>query len=585
MMRLYAQFLVFLWIVGIGSAPAWAIPFQSQGSVRAQKNCACVLGKRCLLAKRFCRVSLGVKGSKKARIDLSFQAIPKRWDRSRYRWVVKRASLSRQARRPRRVAKVPAAKSVRKARAVKRRNARFRKARVKVAQKSAGQTSLALPPGLPPRFDAKQPQITLKKLFSMVRKNSLDLRILRERVVQAELARAKAWAILKPQLSVNASYTRNEVEAKLDPTASIRAIGNQLPEPFRSQLLGGLGNSEPVVISPRDQLNFRMQLQWAFFNLQAIPVLQIAYLAVSQVGHTAKQVRREVLFATARAYYGVLLADGLVDITRRSWKNSRDRLRISIARYKAGVDPELLVTRAQLDLAKARQSWIQAQNGLRNAKLAIALILNRPHFRFRPQRPSRPVLPTGSTNDWFKQAKSSRSELKSARIAVNIANKQITSVWTKFVPTVAVVGTVNGSNAAGFGGQNVMWSVTLAATMNLYSGGTRYIELKEAHSKYRQARLEYAKSRRTILNEIAQGKLALQNAKVALQVAKKQLGLARRGYQLTQERYKTGVATPVEVSDALTGLRSAEVGVLREALNQELAILSIQRAVGLFPSK
>ncbi len=108
------------------------------------------------------------------------------------------------------------------------------------------------------------------------------------------------------------------------------------------------------------------------------------------------------------------------------------------------------------------------------------------------------------------------------------------------------------------------------------------MDLKDAHSKYRQARLEYAKNRRQILNEISRGKLALQNAKVALQVAQKQLGLARRSYQLTQERYKTGVATPVEVSDALTALRSSEIGVLREALNQELSILSIQRAVGLF---
>lgn len=425
------------------------------------------------------------------------------------------------------------------------------------------QTSLQLPPELPPRFDADYPKITLDRVLLMLQHNNLDLRILRERVVQSEIARAKAWVMLKPQLALSGSYTRNEVEAS-----------------FNNPLTG-----TDIVILQQNQLNAQLQLKWAFFNLQAIPILQIAYMAVEQVGQTAQQVRREMLYAATRAYYGILLTDGLVDITRRSWETTREHLRISIARYRAGVAPELLVTRARLDLSVAYQNWIQAKNGLRNARLAMALLLNRDTFDYRPQRPSPPQLPTGGKEQWLQVAQQQRLELKVSQMAMNIAEKQITNAWMAFVPTVAVVGSLAATNAAGFTGQNTQWSVTLAATLNLYSGGSRYLDVKEAHSKYRQARLEFAKSHRQISNEILQSEIAIRNARIALQVAQEQVALTQRNYQLTQERYKTGVATPVEVSDALTALRSSEITLLREALNEELAVLGLLRAIGLFANK
>lgn len=562
MTRLKAPILVLLsiWLGGLGMT--WAIPVAPKKSAVRGSDQDCVRsrrGRRWKNSQSPCQRTRAIRRSKRSlsKIDLRFRALPRLWQQPlrqrRKSWVARGSKRKAKLR----VAKVPPG-----SKRTKRPVLKVRKRLRKTAQ-GKPQTDMTLPGKLPPRFDNSYARTNIENVYKQLGRNNLDLRILRERVIQSEIARAKAWSIIKPQLSLQGSYTRNEVEAA-----------------FNNPLTG-----DNIVITPQNQLAFQLQLQWAFLNFQSIPVLQIAYMAVEQVGHTAKQVRREVTFAAARAYYGILLADGLVDITRRSWEASREHLRISIARYNAGVAPELLVTRAQLDLAVARQNWIQAQNGLRNARLAMALLLNRKSFPFRPQRPAPPQLPAGGLSEWMHQARMKRPELQASRIAVRIASKQITSVWMKFLPTVAVLGKFSGINAAGFAGQTTQWSVTLAATLNIYSGGTRYLELKEAHSKYRQARLELAKSRRSIGNEIRQGNIALRNAKVALQVARKQLGLARRSYQLTQERYKTGVATPVEVTDALTALRSAEIRVLQETLNREVAILTVRRAIGVFRKK
>jgi outer membrane protein TolC len=418
----------------------------------------------------------------------------------------------------------------------------------------AKRATIKLPKTLPPRIDAQYPQTPLSSLYKRVKKSNLDLRILRQQVVRAELMRAKAWSVIKPQLSLSASYVRSDSEV---------TIGT-------------------AVLTPQNLLSVQLQLQWAFLNLQAIPILQTAYLSVKQVGHTAKQVKREVLYAAARAYYGLLLADGLVTIAEQTWTNAKEHLRIAEARLQAKVTPELAVTRAQIDVARAWQSYIQAQNALHNTRLSIAILLNQSSYEIRPVRPTPPGLPAGDLKSWRRMSLQRRQEVKAARLAVQVAEKGVTQKWMAYLPTVAAVSSVQGSNAGGFANRNFQWSISLVAQLKLYSGGVRHLEVREAHSKLLQARLELAKSTRQAGVEVSQAALTVQTAKVTLQLAKKQLLLAKRSHKLTEDRYKAGVATPVEVSDALTALQSARIGALREQLNYELALLALRRALGLF---
>jgi len=410
---------------------------------------------------------------------------------------------------------------------------------------------------LPAREDAQEPQRSLADIMKVVKRNNLDLKILRERVVQAELIRAKTWAMLKPNFSLQGSYTRNEVEVSFGTT----------------------------VITPINQAVFQAKVQWAFLNFRAIPLLQLAYRTVDQVGQTAKQVRRELLYATTRAYYGVLLSDGFVDISRESLKNAYENLRIAKARLQEGAAPSLLVTRAELDVVKAKRSLIQARVSLRNTKLALAMLLNKSNYKFRPVRPTAPQLPSGSLQDWTKKAMSRRAECKAAKIAVDIAQKRVNELWMQYLPTVALVGSFQKTNFGGLADRDTQWSLTLVAQLNLYDGGARHANLADAHSKYRQASLEYKKAKRQVQNEISQVRLNLKNTKQSLKVAKKQLDLAQRSYKITQERLKANSATPIEVSEALALVNASKIGYLREKLNYELALLNVKRVLGEFKTR
>tara|TARA_B100000609_G_scaffold199615_1_gene205002 strand:+ start:32523 stop:34388 length:1866 start_codon:yes stop_codon:yes gene_type:complete len=475
----------------------------------------------------------------------------KRWHRLHWRRVaVKKKGVSTKSAPPSKVLSAPTKRTM----DLKPRLRAANTSETDAAARLNKQMGMALPKDLPVRYDEDHKVRTLQELFTIVKRSNLDLRILRQQAVQAELARAKAWAILKPRLSVSLSYTRNDNETKLLES----------------------------VLTPRDQLGMRVQLQWAFFNVQAIPLLNMANLGTLQVAHAAKQAKREVMFGLTRAYYGVLLTEGLLDIARRTWDNSKKHLKIARARFQAGLGPQLLVTRALLDQAKAYQQWTEAENALRNAKLALSLLLNRSNFKFRTKRPQTPTPPTGNRKIWIRQALQKRQEVKSARIAVQMAEAQVTQSMLKFVPTVAAIGTLQGQNAEGFVGRNFTWSAGLAMQIDVYSGGTRFIEVKEARSKLFQARLKLAKSLRQIRNDIAKADIDLKNAKTAVLIARGQSLLARRSYALTQAQYKAGVSTAVEVSDALNLYRTALISVLQKELNYDVAIVALQRAIGAY---
>ena len=435
---------------------------------------------------------------------------------------------------------------------------------------------------LPPRQDANKSIRSLASVYEIAKKRNLDLKMLRQRLIQANLMKAKAWAALKPTLQLQGNYTRNQKEVTFDPTKGLTSALGALPLPPETKKQLTYQQSEPTVMTPLNQLSLNLRLNWNFFNLQTLPLIQSVYLGYRQIRQNVKQTKRDLLFTIARAYYNTLLADGLINITRRAWLSSYKHYSIALERYNAGLWTEVKVMRAKLDVVKAHQNWLNARNSLNNMRLSLAALLNLKEFPYRSLQPSHIKMPTGNVKEWLKQAHLHRLELKTKRLAIKIAHKKITQVWMKFFPTVALGSAFRMSNSGGFSGDKTQWNVSLTAKFPIYLGGSRYVELRENHSKLRQAQLDFIKTQRNIDKEVKQVALNLSNAKATLRVARTQLKIAERTHELYQQRYRSGLATPVAVSDAQTQLMSAQISYLRVKLNLDLVLLALQRAIGAY---
>jgi outer membrane protein TolC len=143
-----------------------------------------------------------------------------------------------------------------------------------------------LPPSPAPPL-AEGPPLSLAEALTRARAASPDLAVLRERVVQASLDVGRAWALVKPTLNLNASYTRTQdAPPVFGPPPNFVAEGS--PNSVQGSLV----------------------LQVPLFNGRAFPTIATANQLVDVARLTETEQRVDLLLLVAATYYsGVQLRE------------------------------------------------------------------------------------------------------------------------------------------------------------------------------------------------------------------------------------------------------------------------------------
>ena len=84
--------------------------------------------------------------------------------------------------------------------------------------------------------------------------------------------------------------------------------------------------------------------------------------------------------------------------------------------------------------------------------------------------------------------------------------------------------------------------------------------------------------------ELARAALDLQSARANAVKAEQRVRLARENNRLVELSFKSGVSTPLEVSDAQAALLSAETAAVGERIQAAIAAIRLLKAHGLFPA-
>ena len=165
---------------------------------------------------------------------------------------------------------------------------------------------------------------------------------------------------------------------------------------------------------------------------------------------------------------------------------------------------------------------------------------------------------------------------------MEIAARLKTDAWAQFLPTLAFNATGRYNNAADFAGNHLTWALTLALTLPLYDGGLRYVALRDADSRTREARAQERSQATRIEDELRRARLDLDSAHALRTEADQALVYARENEQLVRAQFEAGTATQVEVSDAESALFQSEITAIEQRLAVQLAALRVAKAVGAF---
>ncbi|MGH7275291.1 MAG: TolC family protein, partial [Nitrospiria bacterium] len=123
---------------------------------------------------------------------------------------------------------------------------------------------------------------------------------------------------------------------------------------------------------------------------------------------------------------------------------------------------------------------------------------------------------------------------------------------------------------------------TLTLTFPLFEGGLRMAELREARSKARQAGLERTLLEDRIEVSVKSALHDLAAVESVLENFKDQLASAQENFTLVEKQFAFGLATNIDVLDANSLLHDAQRQLSNATYNRDLAVLRLQKTVGLF---
>jgi outer membrane protein len=286
-----------------------------------------------------------------------------------------------------------------------------------------------------------------------------------------------------------------------------------------------------------------------------------------------------VISNTQIAYYTVLEAQKVVDVNRETLAQTEVHLKESKAYYTVGTRPQFDVTTAQVNVANANVNLITAVNQLRIAGIqlensmgvhsdvpyVLSDTLGVPSF-------------TVSLDSVKAIALSVRQDLMSARARMQSSQALVSSASGQRLPTVALSGTWNWSGFD-FPLQS-RWNAGVTLSVPVFQGFGIDAQVDQAEANLESSQATLAMTIENALLDVEQNYLSLNEALDRIDATGKLVGQANENLKIAEGRYKFGVGSAIEITDAQVTLSNARLSNIQALYDYNTSLVRLKRAMG-----
>ncbi len=261
----------------------------------------------------------------------------------------------------------------------------------------------------------------------------------------------------------------------------------------------------------------------------------------------------EILFETYLAYLWIFLNKEAVKVAETSIAEAEEHLRVVQARYKAGLALEADVYRAEVYLAKAKESRDVAVNNLNLAKRRLEVLVNTKLSPFDIE--DLQACPTLEEGKYLQIALKKRPDLKALDYEIRALDAQRKIVLSDNLPQISGFAeySMNGKNYP-FENQGDGYTAGIKFVWRFDTGLT-VLKKAEATVEQKSAFLErYKYLQDNIALEVESAISDYRNALTRLRSAEERVKHAKEVVRVMQTRYSAGLVRMVDLLDAQTQL-------------------------------
>jgi outer membrane protein TolC len=286
----------------------------------------------------------------------------------------------------------------------------------------------------------------------------------------------------------------------------------------------------------------------------------------------------DIQMAVVRAYYLVVASQGVLTAAEKARATAEESERIAQAKVAAGTVNDVALSKAKVDVALAGQTIANAQRALGLSRRNLATLCGTPEPGDLP-----PVVETAATlqNEaaFVAEAEAKRPEIGEARQLLQQASAAHDEAWLQFAPSLVAGAQEHITNATGFTGANFYWTAGLTLAWTLDPVGTP-ASIRRADGLLFEQNQRLAQALDLVRDDVHTAWLDIEAGRERLAETQSEVLSARRALKLTEEQFKAGTATSVDLSAAQRDAFNSEANLAQAEAELATAVLALRKAAG-----
>jgi len=382
--------------------------------------------------------------------------------------------------------------------------------------------------------------------------------------------------ILSSRYNVMESKERiTEARADSFPAINFSAGADRLLRP--SEQFGG---SPDAYSSFSAGLSAQYYLFKGFRTISAISAARSNLEAASQQHEGNVQ---DLILQVNQGYYRLLQAGHLVKVAEKSLENARYHLEFAKARFEAGLATRSDILKAEVEVSNSNLALIRSRNSRLSFQGALNVLLG--------QSADAPLEVVDDLQDLQQKeptdfrtllalAYEHRPELLGMNSQLQAQSANIKLARSNLLPWVSAAANYSFSGSA-LSSLNKGWSFGLSLSYPIFSGFSLASRVTQEKIAFQAMDKRKSSLEQGLSLDVWNAFLASNEAKGRIENTQIFLANARENLGLSEEEYREGAGSMIEVIDAQTNMVAAEVSLIEALADFKISLAALDRALGI----
>ncbi len=303
-----------------------------------------------------------------------------------------------------------------------------------------------------------------------------------------------------------------------------------------------------------------------------------ANLAAKAEDQNAAATKEQILLAVDQAFYGALQAQAVLTVAQQT-VSARQTVTDQVeALFKSKLRSELDFSFANVNLAQAKLLVLDAENNENGALATLAMILGYSGTQtFQLVEDATAITaPSSNVDDLISQALATRPEVLSLGFLEQSAQKFHAAERDLFLPNIRAMGAVGDTPVRNPVLSSWYGAVGVNVEIPLFNGFLFAARSRESSLRAQAVHDRLLDLRNRIARDVRTGWLNANTAYARLSVTQQLLDQSNLALDLAQTRYRLGLSSIVELSQAQLQQTQAQISNAQAAYDYRLALAVLQ---------